>query len=120
MQYDKCHNKIGKHLLIVWFAIFALSPCGVKESMFSMINAEYAKPLNKTKTTASSCQYAQGDQVSIAKQSKINKETKPVEVTKSLLYVFQDIALNTFNPQTTSGNSPPKYILFKRLKLHVA
>lgn len=113
-----------KHIFWVWFALFALSPCVVKEAIFNVVNAEYSQPLNKSKTTAptNSCQYSQNDkqQVSVVKQSKINKQTEPAEVAKNLFFVVRSIGINTNYSNTTSGNSPPKYILYKRLKLDVA
>jgi len=124
MLKAKSHIKKLKHILCVYFALFALSPCVVKEALFSVANVEYAKPLNKTKTTAptSSCQYSQNDkqQISVVKQSKINKQTEPAEVSEILFFVVRSVGINTNYPKTTSGNSPPKYILYKRLKLDVA
>lgn len=120
----KQYIKNLKHILWVWFALFTLSPCVVKEAMFSVVNAEYSQPLNKSKTTAptNSCQYSQNDnqQVSVVKQSKINKQTEPAEVAKNLFLIVHSIEINTNYSKTTSGNSPPKYILYKRLKLDVA
>lgn len=113
-----------KRLLWVWFAFFALSPCVVKEAMFSVVNAEYLQPLNKSKTTAptSSCQYSQNEnqQISVVKQSKINKQTEPAEVSGNLFFVVRSVGINPRYSKTISGNSPPKYILYKRLKLDVA
>lgn len=120
----KSNIKNLKHLLWVCFAFFALSPCVVKEALFSVADAEYAKPLNKSKTTAptNSCQYSQNEnqQISVVKQSKINKQTEPDEVTENLFFVVRSVGINTNYSKTTSGNSPPKYILYKRLKLDVA
>jgi hypothetical protein len=124
MQNFKSHIENLKHLLWVWIAFFALSPCAVKEVIFSVVNAEYTKPLNKTKTTAptSSCQYSQIDnqQVSITQQSKIKKQTEPAEITSNRFFVIRNSGINVNYSKTFSGNSPPKYILYKRLKLHVA
>lgn len=113
-----------KHFLLLWFVLFALSPCVVKEVMFSVTNAEYAKPLNKSKTVAqsNSCQYSQGEnqQISIVKQWIIDKQTEPAEVAEHLVFVVRNNGIKTNYSKTYSGNSPPKYILYKRLKLHVA
>ncbi len=116
MYKAKSHITNLKHLLWVWFALFALSACAVKDAVFSAANAKYAIPLNKTKTTipASSCHYSQvqDQQISVVKQSKINKQTEPAEITANSFFVFCSISINTLYPQTTSGNSPPKYILY--------
>ncbi len=118
------HIKNFKHILYVWFIFFALSPCVVKEAMFSVVNAEYSQPLNKSKTTAPTnyCQYSQEDsqQISIIKLSKIDRQTEPVITFKNLFFIVHSHEIITNYSKVFSGNSPPKYILYKRLKLDVA
>ena len=113
-----------KHILLMWFALFALSPCVVKEVLFSVANAEYSKPLNKSKTITptNSCQYSQNDnqRISVVKQSDTNKEIEPFDVSENLFFVVRSTKINSKYSKTSSGNSPPKYILYKRLKLDVA
>lgn len=124
MQKVKSHIKNLKHLLWVWIVFFALSPCVVKEAIFNIVDIEYNQPLNKSKSTAptKTCQYSQNDiqKYSVAKQSNIAKHTEAEKLTVNVLLVIRCIGLNTSFSKTTSGNSPPKYILYKRLKLDVA
>ena len=120
----KNHIKNMKHILLMWFALFALSPCVVKEVLFSVANAEYSKPLNKSKTTTptNSCQYSQNDnqQISVVRKSNTNQEIEPFDVSENLFFVVCSTKINGKYTKTSSGNSPPKYILYKRLKLDVA
>ena len=108
----------------MWFVLFALSPCVVKEAFFSLANAEYIKPINKTKSTAptNSDQYSQIDnkQISITKQTNISKQVEPVKISENLFFVVCSIKINSKYSKNSLGNSPPKYILYKRLKLDIA
>lgn len=108
----------------MWFVLFALSPCVVKEALFSIANVEYAKPTNKTKTTAptSACQYSQNDnqQISVTRKATIGKRMEPVSVSVNPYFVARSIGINAKYSKTFSGNSPPMYILYKRLKLDIA
>lgn len=120
----KPHIGNVKHIVLMWFVLFALSPCVVKEALFSVANVEYAKPTNKTKTTAptNACQYSQNDnqQISVTRKANIGNHTEPADVSVNLFFVVRSIGINTKYSKTFSGNSPPKYILYKRLKLDVA
>lgn len=108
---------------MMWFIFFALSPCPVKEVWFSAVNTEYSRPLNKSKTASTNlCQYSQNEnqQVSVVKQSNASKQTEPVLFSKRLFCVVHSINFEADYSKTFSGNSPPRYILYKRLKLDVA
>ncbi len=106
----------------MWFVLFALSPCVVKEAFFSLANAEYIKPINKTKSTApTNCHYSQKDnqQISITKETNINKQVEPVKISENLFFVVRSTKIKSKYSTNSLGNSPPKYILYKRLKLDV-
>ncbi len=89
-----------------------------------MVSTDYAKPLNKSKTIAptSSCSYSQNDnqQISVVKKAKINKEIEPVQVVNNLCFTVLSSKVYNDYSKTSSGNSPPKYILYKRLKIDIA
>ncbi len=123
MHITKNHIRNTKHFFLTWFVLFALSPCVVKEALFSQVNITYAKPLNKSKTTSltNSCQYSQNDnqQISVSKQLKINKEIEPVSSFDNPYFVIYRPKINSKYYKTFSGNSPPKYILYKRLKIDI-
>ncbi len=118
------HIKIFKAILLLGFVLFSLSPCTVKEVILSSVNAESANSLNKTKTTASisSCAYSHNENqlVSVEKNSKSNKQTEPVDIfDKPFSAVHSTKVCNKYS-KTSLGHSPPKYILYKRLKIDIA
>lgn len=107
----------------MYFILFALSPCIVKEALLEMANVEYSKPLNKSKTTTqvNSCQYFQNAsrQISTIKNANISKQTAPVCFSDNLYFFVSSDKTGKYS-KNTSGNSPPKYILYKCLKLDIA
>ena len=124
MLKTKTRINILHRIIMMWFVLFALTPCTVKEVLFSTLNLELPESLNKSKTTTSSnsCQYSQNknQHVSFAKQTKINKKIDPIDFSKQKLFVAQSSPIKNNYSKTFSGNSPPKYILFKRLKIDLA
>lgn len=124
MTKKESHIKKIRHIVLMWFVLFSLSPCTVKEALSQVVSTDYAKPLNKSKTIAptTSCSYSQNDnqQISVVKKAKINKEIEPVQVVNnSCFVVLSPKGYNDYS-KTSSGNSPPKYILYKRLKIDIA
>ena len=123
MSKAKTYFRNMKHILPVCFILFALSPCIVKESVFGWANVEYVKPPNKAKTTApgNSCEYFQNESryTSIVKQPKINRFCLPVDF--SMYQYTEDYSEKTYfrYSKNNSGTSPPKYILYKQLKLDI-
>lgn len=124
MPKMKIHIKIFRHIVFMWFVLFSLSPCTVKETLFLTVNTDYAKPLNKSKTTTSTsfCSYSKNEnqKISVVKKSEINKQVESVDLfyNKWLAESFTKI-YNDYS-KTSSGNSPPKYILYKRMKIDIA
>lgn len=116
--------RIAKHILWVCFLLLALSPCTVKAALFDSVNVEYTKPLNKSKVTiqTNSCQYAQieSQHVSIAKQAKAIQEMEAVVFYRIQNFTIRSSKIYSKYSKNCSGNSPPKYILYKRLKLDIA
>lgn len=116
MLKTKTRINILHRIIMMWFVLFALTPCTVKEVLFSTLNLELPESLNKSKTTTSSnsCQYSQNknQHVSFAKQTKINKKIDPIDFSKQKLFVAQSIPIKNNYSKTFSGNSPPKYIFY--------
>lgn len=108
-----------KHLLLMWFVLFAFSPCVVKEALFSTVNTAYTQPLNKSKTTslADACQaFQRGNrQISAPKRLNITTETQPVNANRNI--AIHPVSVNRKQANAYTVNAPPKYILYKRLKL---
>lgn len=117
----KRHIKKVRLITLLWFVLFSLSSCTVKEVVFHSVNKEYTKPLNKSKTTiqAGSCSYFQDEnqQVLVAKQSKIIQQAQLDDFIVSPYFYPHSTKTLTNYLTTFSDNSPPKYILFKRLKI---
>lgn len=106
---------------MLWLIVFSLAPCTVKEAWLSIVDIDYSKPLNQSRTTAGQqCQFTNTERgvVSIVKKIKFNRQ--PASPDFSIKnYRTAAAAIDTRNPKGFSGSSPPKYILYKRLKLDV-
>ncbi|WP_262249647.1 hypothetical protein [Parapedobacter soli] len=124
MRYFDRQTATLKRISLTMLVLFALAPCTVKVGLFDAIEVTYAQPLNKSRavaTTFSGCSAAPLITAS-QNQSDVKKPIRPApdfcrwqadtpNVTVSSLY---------FHTAVPSGKTPPKYILFKRLKLDAA
>lgn len=111
-----------KYILTICLAVFALAPCKVKDVWLSASST--TSPFHKFKTTTSSasCVYHQENRVG---QSDVNQGQK------SQQHFFfstekREYAIDTYVSAIDvvrfahAGNSPPKYILYQRLKVDIA
>ncbi|WP_454046989.1 hypothetical protein [Chryseobacterium sp. Marseille-Q8038] len=116
--------KTYKAIITMLILVFSLSPCSVKRNVLDIFDIQYISGLNKVKTTSSlsfSC-----DLASVSSGISVSKTKVQSRYSKFLLgvnqatgnFVEEKISLNTYSGHST-GNSPPKYILFKRLKLNL-
>lgn len=105
------------------FVLFALSPCVVKSALFGVVNVEYIKPTNKAKTSTqtSICQYSSAENIESSTEKATNffLSVKPTDSTNNHLFVVRKIDIFDNFFACFLGNSPSKYILFKRLKLDI-
>ncbi|MDQ0782572.1 hypothetical protein [Chryseobacterium sp. W4I1] len=127
MPAIETHMRNYKAFIMMLVLAFSLSPCSVKRDVLSVFDIQYFSGLNKVKTTAgtvvSFCDASAERSSSLKAFSK-----KRLQLKNKISFLSSDVFYNsgnvkiTFNQYsgTTSGNSPPKYILFKRLKLHMA
>ena len=120
----KSNIKNLKSILLMLMILFAFAPCSIKASVLKPIDISYATKLNQTKTTIHFSQCQNLNAVAHAKTS--------LEIIKN--FDFHPIAfpVNTDFPnynlqkarnndsEIAKSNSPPKYILFKRLKINLA
>lgn len=103
---------------------FSLSPCSVKRNVLDIFDIQYISGLNKIKTTSSlsfSCDAASASSGISALKNKIQKRYRdsfPGFYSGTGNPVEENISFNEYSGYST-GNSPPKYILFKRLKLNL-
>lgn len=110
------------HLVFIGVIVFSLAPCKVKEYWLSIIQWEYSKPLNRSQTTASGsfCQYSAIDSYHqiTNKRQKRDIDSRNSSTSKVLFRrIFSEPIFSAVI--IFSGNSPPLYILYRRLKLHV-
>jgi len=102
----------------MWLILFALTPCTVKAAFLDSLEVAYQKPLNQSKTTvANSCPYA----FETLRTVSHSKEVKVVDGAKQVGFLNKNLARPTtptkkFKEDNLS-NSPPKYILYKQLKI---
>lgn len=124
MPKIKLFNINFSQIILIGLVLFSLSPCTVKGALLESVSVEYSKPLNKTKSVnqVNTCvNTLNADfQISVEKQSKVSPfyfEINSGERQHQIEYFTKDY--QKFS-KSTSGNSPPIYILYKRLKIAIA
>ena len=124
MPNSRVHMKTYKAIITMLVLVFSLSPCSVKRNVLDIFDIQYISGLNKVKTTSSlsfSCDAASASSGISALKNKVQKRYRD---SFSGFYsgtgnpVEEKISFNEYSGYST-GNSPPKYILFKRLKLNL-
>lgn len=125
MRRSKAYIILAKSITATLLIVFSLAPCMVKASLFAVvINAEYKSPLNKAKTTintASGCSYFSDNYI----QTICSEKTDVKQIEPVFHHSFQLSSHTSQNKysnaqsQRISVNSPPIYILFRQLKLHI-
>ncbi|WP_407405984.1 hypothetical protein [Chryseobacterium sp.] len=110
------------YILSMWLVLFSLTPCTIKEVFFHAVDLDYAKPLNKSKTSTNSCSYSkiENRQTSGTKKSKILSRITPFSFSTNLNFALCSSKTFKDYSRISLGNSPPKYILYKRLKIDIA
>lgn len=116
--------KTYKAVVTMLILVFSLSPCPVKRNILDIFDIQYISGLNKVKTTSSlsfSCDEASvSSGISVSKNKVQNQYNRFLSglTAAAVNSVEAKIFLNNYSGHPT-GNSPPKYILFKRLKLNL-
>lgn len=124
MHHSGFHMKTYKAVVTMLILVFSLSPCSVKRNVLDIFDIEFISGLNKVKTTSSfsfSCDVASASSgLSVSKIKVQNQYNKFLSGFTPAVHnsVEEKTFLNTYSGHST-GNSPPKYILFKRLKLNL-
>ena len=120
----KNHINLVRHIILTWFILFSLSSCTVKEAIFHLTNNDYAKPFNKSKTSipTNNCSYSQNkiQQISVVKKARIKEQFELLDVSFHQFFRIISTKIDNNHSKISSGNSPPKYILYKRLKIDIA
>ncbi|WP_326984602.1 hypothetical protein VUJ46_08740 [Chryseobacterium sp. MYb264] len=120
----KLHFKPYKAFIILLVLMFSLSPCSVKRDVLGIFDIQHLSTLNKVKTTVNStnnCIYSfeKSSKFSALKVIKKLDNHEFIAEFSSKINSEKKIFTNHYSGFTTD-NSPPKYILFKRLKLDIA
>ncbi|OCA76995.1 hypothetical protein BBI01_00585 [Chryseobacterium artocarpi] len=124
MSDTKIHMKTYKAIIMMLILAFSLSPCSVKRNVLDIFDIQYISGLNKVKTTSnlvSSCDFTSiSSKISVSKIVIKAKHCNAfLDSTVSVKNIHEgNLTFNDYSGHTT-GNSPPKYILFKRLKLNL-
>lgn len=124
MSDTKIHMKTYKAIIMMLILAFSLSPCSVKRNVLDIFDIQYISGLNKVKTTSnliSSCDFTSiSSKISVSKTViKAKHSNAFLDFTASVKNIQEgNLTFNDYSGHTT-GNSPPKYILFKRLKLNL-
>ncbi|BAP32731.1 uncharacterized protein CHSO_3694 [Chryseobacterium sp. StRB126] len=124
MSDTRIHIRTYKAIITMLILVFSLSPCSVKRDVLDIFDIQYISGLNKVKTTSGlslNC-----DISSTSSKIPISKTYARIKQKGSFLNFNvsskntgeENLNFNTYSGRTT-GNSPPKYILFKRLKLNL-
>lgn len=109
----------------VWivFFVLSLSSCSAKQGFFKALHLEHSSPVNKTKTTVptNTCAY-----VLTKNQSQLSSVSKNKKKQLRFVFNFNTSSFEKKATYSTSSereksfeNKPPKYILFKRLKISI-
>lgn len=123
MSNTKIHMKTYKAIITMLILVFSLSPCSVKRNVLDIFDIQYISGLNKVKTTSGlslNCDTAStSSQVSVSKaQARKHEGFLPNLDAKVKNIEKESTSFNEYSGYAT-GNSPPKYILFKRLRLNL-
>ncbi|KFF29424.1 hypothetical protein IQ37_05225 [Chryseobacterium piperi] len=125
MSDFKIHMKIYKTIITVLVLIFSLSPCSIKRNLLDIFDIEYINTFNKVKITyqASGCSGSTEfkSTKTIVSKGDLKSDHHPFSF-RIPAFCFSTEGQKSLNNYSgyTSGNSPPKYILFKRLKISMA
>ena len=121
MRQLKSYYQNSKCTVWVLLILFALAPCTVKESLLLPTGITAAKTLNAAKTTPSGGQcssFFKTQYKQVARQSQYAQKKQTSNHAFFFIGNYPPVVqYNTLNETVSGGNSPPKYILFKRLKI---
>src|SRR5690606_18687595 len=123
MPNNNNHIKIFRYIILIGFVLFSLSSCTLKKVVYQYINSDYTIPLNKSKTTTQTgnCSYSEEErlQTSIAKTVRNNKVNRLRDFLSKEYHEFESSKAQKNHSNTSSGNRPRQYILYKRSKIDI-
>lgn len=116
--------KTYKAFVMMLVLVFSLSPCSLKRDLLDIFDIQHISSLNKVKTTTGSTFSCDSSNETSSGRIAISK--KEVKINGS--FPSKLISISDFSKDksfqinysgTTTGSSPPKYILFKQLRLNL-
>ncbi|MET3536234.1 hypothetical protein [Chryseobacterium limigenitum] len=124
MPITRTYINFYKTIVVILLLAFSLSPCSVKRDVLGIFDIQHLSTLNKVKTTVSPTANCDTVHHNFSSKTSISKaDFKFNEVfsfkLNSVLNFSEDTVSQNKYSGTTSGNSPPKYILFKQLRLNL-
>lgn len=125
MLSTRTYINFYKTIVVILLLAYSLSPCSVKRDVLSVFDIQHLSTLNKTKTTVSSianCVFVHQNFSSKTSVSKVDfgsKDFFSFKFNSTSNFPGVTIYQNKYSGATI-GNIPPKYILFKQLRLNVA
>lgn len=124
MPSTRTYINFYKTIVVILLLSFSLSPCSVKRDLLGVFDIQHLSTLNKVKTTVSPTAHCDlvhqnfSSKTSVSKTDFKGKETFSFQLTSVSNFSEDTIFQNKYSG-ATSGNSPPKYILFKQLRLNL-
>ncbi|MCV9927193.1 hypothetical protein OIU83_05995 [Flavobacterium sp. LS1R49] len=126
MKNKRAYRKNIRLVVILLAVVFALAPCSVKSSLFSVFDIEYFQTLNKNQTTQTGVSYCEVQESSFNQsESSVEKLKKqipvlPVSISQNQISLTTPLHRKHIYVNVTAVNKPPLYILYKRLKFDLA
>ncbi|QIY89326.1 hypothetical protein [Chryseobacterium gallinarum] len=125
MPGTSIHIRTYKAIITMLILAFSLSPCSLKRDLLDIFDIQYISGLNKVKTTTGlslTCDTpTTSSSISISKaKAKYKYKGSLPDLNATVKNIGEEnLNFNKYSGRST-GNSPPKYILYKRLKLNLA
>ena len=120
----KTYIYLCKQLCLVWVLLFSLAPCAVKDFLGSSLDSNFQRSLNKTKSTSTpgSCLIFLDiiGEASAAQENDLKRSIPAKYGFPTVHFQFLEGTNEVVYTYIRTGNSPPKYILYKRLKIDIA
>lgn len=126
MKNKRTYPQKMRLVVILLAVVFALAPCSVKSSLFSVFDIEYFQTLNKNQTAQTGTFYCEVQESSFNQLensvTKLNKQVPvlPVSIPQNQILLPTALHNTDINVNVLAVNKPPLYILYKQLKSDLA
>lgn len=126
MKNKRTYPKNMRLVVILLAVVFALTPCSVKSSLFAAFDIEYFQTLNKNQTTQTAVSYCEVEESNVNQSEnsveKLQKQIPvlPVSVSRNQIILATALHKKDIYVNVAAVNTPPLYILYKRLKSDLA